>query len=235
MFKIISKNQKNALILSAILIAFAVIAGIITRLSYSTLSLNNEAYNSAKLDFTAEHAEEYDEAIMNYNLDLALREYDQNCDHIFKVRVLSVEHCYGCTKYNAEVLKTVKGDIDETGKNITLYHAAWFSADSDNSLVYSEFDYSFPLKPGKDYLVFTNKKDYIDEYQSTLECNEYVIDPFTYHPAIYALDEPQSDFVDLNKDKTLADVKNQHYICFSQEALEHMNRFAGEVIEYYDQ
>lgn len=234
MFKGISKNQKNALTVCGILIAFAVLIGIITRLSYSTLSLNDEAYNSAKLNFTPEHAEEYDETIMNYNLDLALREYDQTCDYIFKISVLSVEHCYGCTKYDAQVLKTVKGDINETGKNITIYHAVWFYEDGDNSLVFSEFDYSFPLRPGKTYLVFANKKDYMEAYQQTLDCNEYCLEPFIYHPTIYALGEPQSDFVDLNKDKTLADVEDQHFICFSQEALEHMNRFAHEVIEYYD-
>ena len=217
------------------LIALAVLVGIITRSSYSTLSLNYEAYKNAKLNFTQEHAEAYDETIMNYNFDMAQREYEQNCDYIFKIKCIGVEHCYGCTKYTAEVLKTVKGDIDETGKGIAIYHAAWFYEDSDNSLVFSEFDDSFPLKPGKNYLVFANKKNYIEEYQRTLECNEYYLEPFIYHPKIYALEEPQSDFVDLNKDKTLADVEDQYYVCFSQEALNHMNRFAGEIIEYYEQ
>lgn len=235
MFKGISKNQKNALIFCGILIALAVLVGIITRMSYLTLSLNNEAYNSAKLNFTSEHAEEYDETIMNYNFDLALREYEQNCDYIFKIKVLSVEHCYGCTKYNAQVLKTVKGDIDEAGKNIVIYHAVWFDNDKDNSLAFANYDYSFPLKSGKTYLVFTNKRDYMEEYQRTLECNEYYLEPFIYHPAIYALDEPQSDFVNLDSDKTFADVEDQYYICFSQEALDHINKFAQEVIDYYDQ
>ena len=234
MFKDISKNQKNALIISAILIVSAVIVGVSTRISYSRLSLDDEAYNSAKLNFTPGYAEEYDEKIMNYNADMALREYEQNCDYIFKIKVLSVKHCYGCTKYNMEVLKTVKGDIDETGKSIALYHAAWFEKGQNNSLVYREFDCSFPLRPNRTYLVFTNKKEYMEEYQNTLECNEYYIEPFVYHPAIYALDEVQSDFVDLNSDKTLAGVEDQQYICFSQEALEHMNRLAQEIIEYYD-
>ena len=234
MFKGISKNQKNTLIVCGLLITLAVFAGIITRSSYSTLSLNNEAYENAKLNFTPEHADTYDKAIMNYDFDMARKEYEQNCDYIFKIEVLSVEHCYGCEKYNVKVLKTVKGDTDETGKNIALYHAVWFYEDRDNSLVFSEFDHSFPVKPGKTYLVFANKKNYIEEYQRTLDCNEYYLEPFIYHPAIYASDEQQSAFVDLNRDKTLADVEDQQYICFSQEALDHMNRFAREVIEYYD-
>lgn len=235
MFKSLSKNQKNALLLCGILIAFAVLAGVVTRMSYSTVSLNNEVYSNAKLDFTPQHAEEYDEKIMNYDLDIAKREYDLNCEYIFKIKILSVEYCYGCTKYNAQVLKTVKGNIDETGKSIVIYRAEWFYDDREHSLVYSEFDYSFPLKPDKTYLVFVNKKDYIEEYQGTLDCNEYYLEPFIYHPAIYALDNIQKNFVDLDNDKTLANVEDQHYICFSQEALDHINRFAQEVIDYYDQ
>ncbi|MCH5316583.1 MAG: hypothetical protein J1E05_01285 [Eubacterium sp.] len=234
MFKNLSKNQKSTLIVFIILIVFGIALGIATRLSYSRLSLNEEAYNDAKLSFTPQYANETDENIMGYSVEGAKYELENICDYIFEIRCLDVEHCFETTKYNVEVLKTVKGDIDESGKNIVIYHGSFFCENSDNSMVFYNIDYSIPLKPGKSYLVFVNKMNYTDVYQDTLESNEYYLEVFVCHPVSYALDEIQSTYIDIERDKAFSSLEDKSYICFSQEALDHINQFTTEMIEYYD-
>ena len=232
LFKNLSKNQKSTLIVLMILIVFSISLGVATRLSYSRLSLNEEAYNDAKLSFTSQYANETDENIMGYSVEGAKHELENACDYIFEIRCLNVEHCYETTKYNVEVLKTVKGDIDESGKNIVIYHAQFFE-NVDNLMSFFDIDGSIPLKQGKKYLVFLNKMNYNNIYQRTLDHNEYYLEVFVDHPVAYALDEIQSTYIDIERDKTFSSLEDKSYICFSQEALDHINQFSTEMIEYY--
>ncbi len=236
MFKNLSKNQKSTIIVCFVLIIFSVAAGIITRCSYSKISLEITAYDNAKLDFTEDYIEIHDKAnIFSCEAKNAISNLDKYNNSIFEIKCISVEYCYYCIKYNAKVINTIKGETDETGKNIILYEfgGGFYTNPDKASLGYSPYSDTLPLKENKNYLVFANKRDYCYEYQQTLDCNEYSIGVMTNSPTVFALDEEQTTFIDINKDKIYSSLNDKYYICFSQEALDHINMFAKDIIDYY--
>lgn len=215
---------------------FSIITGIITRCSYSRISLNKKAYDTATLVFSEDYVKFHDKTnIFSCETKNAISDLDKYNNSIFEIKCISVEYCFYCIKYNAKVINTIKGETDETGNSIILYEfgGGFYTNPDKASMGYSPYSDTLPLKENKNYLVFANKRDYCYEYQRTLDCNEYSIGVMASSPNVFVLDEEQTTFIDINKDKIYSSLNDKHYICFSQEALDHINTFAKDIIDYY--
>lgn len=231
MFKL-SSIQKTTITLCSAVVLLGVIFGIIANCTFSRLSNFEESYDNAKIYYEEEAIFYIDEMCNKTSLEeaiIVLSEYD----YIFKVKCLSTKHCYQCTKYDAVVTDTIKGDIDETGNNIVLYQWVFFEKNDAESLILNSPDFSIPLKDETEYLVFCQKRNYYPEYQKTLNCNEYSIGLRSNVPSTFILNDTQKDYIDISRDKTYSDIKDKYYVCFSQESLDRINKVSSEIIAYY--
>lgn len=226
----LSKTQIAATVACVLLTAVCVVFGMIVRFSYARVSLDSSAYANAKVSFEQDHAEYFDYNMESMDFETA-RDILDDYDHVFKVKCKTIEHCYSCTKYICSVLETVKGDPDETGKDIVLYQWNWFESE-DNGLLFCPTDDMLPMKDGMEYLVFAASKDYCAEYQQTLDKNEYSIG-LNYVPTIYILNKTQTEPIDINNDTVYSSFDDKYYLCFSQEALNNVNKVAKQITDYY--
>lgn len=231
LFSKLSKNQAVAFLICILLILVTVGFGIIIRLSYPTVSLDESSYPNAKVSFTEESSQRIDFDLLSLDFEkakMALDEYNS----VFTVECLETEHCFNCTKYICKVTKTIKNDVDETDKNIVIYQWNFFDMNGEDEFSFVPIDDRMPLKPNNEYLVFTVKKDYCSEYLETLECNEYSLG-LNVLPVAFVLDNQQSRFVDINKDSVFSSLDDINYLCFSKEALININHVSEQVIDYY--
>ena len=232
LFRNFSKTQKSTFIVCFVLILLSIAAGIITRNSYARITMNDDAYHDALLSVDEEYAKGFDEEEgLAYIAEKSIQDFDEYFDYVFKAKCLDTINCSGCQKHILQVISTIRGDIDETGNNIACYKLSRFYASEDKSHMIYDPTEDVPLKAGKTYLIFANKRDYDEDYQKTLECNEYVSIGTT--PTAFVLDDEQTTYIDINKDKTFATYDDKYYTCFSQEALDHINKFAKEIINHY--
>lgn len=226
----LSKTQISAIISCVLLIVACIVYGIIVRFSYSRVSLDCSAYAKAKVCFEQEYAEYLDYNMESMDFETAKAILD-DYNYIFKVKCKEIEHCYSCTKYICSVLETVKGDPDESGKDIVLYQWNWFEWEKNGLSLYPTDD-MLPMKDGMEYLVFAASKDYCAEYQQTLDKNEYSIG-LNYVPTIYILNKTQTEPIDINNDTVYSSLDDKYYLCFSQEALNNVNKVAKQITDYY--
>lgn len=225
-----SKSQISAAIACVLMIVACVVFGIFVRCSYARVSLDSSAYANAKVSFEQEYAEYLDYNMTSMDFETARSILDEY-DYIFKVKCKTIEHCYSCTKYVCSVLETVKGDSNESGKDIVLYQWNWFESDKDG-LSFCPTDDMMPMKSGSEYLVFAAGKDYCAEYQRTLDKNEYSIG-LNYVPTIYILNKTQTEPIDINNDTVYSSLDEKYYLCFSREALNNANKLSKQITEYY--
>lgn len=226
------KIQKPTLIICSLLIIIGVAFGIFTNKNFCRLSKNESSFDNAVLSFEDGIDFYIDEMANKTNFEEALYLLDEP-DYIFKVECTSTEYCFNCTKYNAKVTDTLKGDIDETGNNIVLYQWVCFSKYDDDTLIFDSPDFSLPLKNNKEYLVFANKREYCEDYQNSLSSNEYSIPLRGPVPYSYVLNDTQNDYVDIKNDKTFSSLNDIYYLCFSKDSLDNVNNLSKSVIEYY--
>ncbi len=231
MFGKLSKNQAIAFLICILLILITAGFGIFIRLSYPTVSLDESSYPNATVSFTEEDSQRIDFDLLDLDLEKAkmiLNEYNS----VFTVKCLETEHCFNCTKYICKVTDTIKNDVDETGKNIVIYQWNFFDMTGKDEFSFVPIDDRMPLKNNNEYLVFTVKKDYCNEYLETLECNEYSLG-LNALPVAFVLDNQQNRFVDINRDTVFSSLDDINYLCFSDEALTNINIVSEQVIEYY--
>lgn len=230
MFKNKSEIQKAGIILCTIIIICGLIFAAAARISYSKMSQNPVYVNNAVIVFDEESAEyiDYENTALTYDI---LNQELESYSCIFKVKIKSIEYCYNCTKYTILILNSIKGNEKE-GNNAVLYQ--WAGIDKyENELIFRSMDNSMPLKINKEYLIFAEKRDYYEKYQDTLECNEYSLGLKSSAPTAFILNETQTDYININSDLTYADLEDKYYTCFSQEALDNINKVSKEIINEY--
>lgn len=230
LFKL-SVIQKITTAFCVLLVIAGVLFAVVTRLSYSKISLDTSCYDNAKL-YLNEETQYYIDEMNKISVDEAVYTLDEY-DYIFKIQCNEMEHCYSCTKFNVKVMDTIKGSIDETGNDIVLYQWAFFEETDDGIFAFNSPDNSMLLKTGKEYLIFCKKKDYYLQYQKKLECNEYSLGLMGTSPCAFVLDDSQSDYIDISKDKKYGDIEDLYYTCFSKESLENINSLAESIIKHY--
>lgn len=206
--------------------------GILTKSSFLHLSEQPAAYDNAVLDFSEDAMMEIDAIADFASLEQAKDSLDKY-PYAFIVRCTDTQHCYQCTKFTAEVLKTIKGDVDETGRTITLYQWVFFEKRDKNRLVFSTPEFSLPLAEGKEYLVFAIGREYYEGYRKTLAYNEYSMGCSSYAPCAYIINDTQKDYIRLNENSTYSEISDKYYLCFSENALKKVNKLSKEVINYY--
>lgn len=231
MFKKSTKLQKAAFVICLLLIAAAVIFGVFTRMSFTDLTSDENAVDNAVVLMDKETAELYDERLLQCNSDYAKQELS-SAEYVFKIKCISSEIKYNCTKHTAEVIKTIKGEKDEAGNKIVIYNWLSFSKGDGERLICDHVGNQMPLIPNHEYLVFVSERDYYEGYKKALGHNEYSISlglvPFTY-----VIDDVQERYMKAEDDLIYSDIKDLYYICFSQKALDHINEISRNIVEEY--
>lgn len=226
----ISFQKTIGVILSAVIL-IALIFGIITRNSYSTLSHNENELSKAQIQLSEDWSGEYNYIYSNVDYDMALAELEQS-EYIFYAKCIDSEVCYNCIKYTMEVIKTIKGDIEESSNEIILYQLISFDF-SKQGITFVSPDNSLPLKNEKEYLIFTNKRNYYETYQNTLDKNEYSLCLSGAFPTALIVNESQNKCINLNEIKEYSDIKDCYYMCFDETSLKNINEISQQIINHY--
>lgn len=233
MFKNKSEMQKAGIAVCIVLIIFSGIFGVIMRFGYSRMSQDKKNIENALFSLTSEEAQYIDYASKEMSFDALKYELDYY-SNAFIGKCAAAEICYNCIKYTFNVSKTIKGDENETGKNIIVYQ--WIGLDvlSRDRLIITNYDFSMPMKLNDEYLIFAIKRDYYEGYQKTLKYNEYSLGlRSSSGPSAFVINKTQKRFVDINSDLSYKNFSDIYYLCFSQEALDRINQVAKQIIEEY--
>ncbi len=220
--------QKTIAVIMSIITLIALIFGIITRNSYLSLSQNKNELSSAEIQLSEDWVNEYNYIYSNIDYDTALAELEQ-CEYIFCVKCIDSEVCYNCIKYTMEVIKTIKGDIEESSNEIILYQLVCFDF-SKQGISFISPDNSLPLKIDKEYLIFTNKRNYYEDYQKTLDKNEYSLCLSGNFPTALIINERQDKYINVKEIKNYSDIEDCYYMCFDKEALKNINEVSRQII-----
>lgn len=230
MFREKSEIQKLGIIVCSIFIIGALIFGIVARATYSRMSQNESNINHAAVTFDRDTAEYTDYEIQHLSFDLLKQDLD-SYDYIFAGKILNTEYCFNCIKYTVKITQSIKGD-EKTGNTVILYK--WGGIDKfGDQLIYDSFDGTMPLWSNKEYLLFSQKREYDPLYQETLDYNEYSLGLKNYLAVAFVINETQKDYIDFSTTMEYEDLKEIYYTCFSQEALNNVNKVAKQITDYY--
>lgn len=223
--------QRIILLIVCIFIVGAILLGIITRISYSTESKDINSILKAEVTFEEDLISQVDELRSTTTYEQALADLDQN-EYVFYAKCLDQEVCYGCIKFSLEVIETLKGDIQETGKKIILYQLIKFDF-VNNNIYFLSPDYTMPLQEGKTYLLFANKRNYDTAYQKTLQENEYSLAITGAFPTALVVNDTQNEYINPDTVKRYGDIKDLYYICFNETAMKNINELCNKIIKHY--
>ncbi len=223
--------QKVVAVIMSIIIFISLILGIMTRTSYLSLSRNDAEISKASLQISEELCNEHDYIYSTVNYDAAVAELDQS-NYIFYAKCVDRDVCFGCIKYKMSVIKTIKGEVDETSKEVILYQLVSFDF-SKQGVTFISPDNSLPLKTGNEYLIFANKRDYYKDYQQTLDTNEYSLSLSSSFPTAVVVDENQDRYIDISQVENYADIEDCYYMCFDEKSLNNINKISQQIIIHY--
>lgn len=155
--------QKACLSVVAVCTLIAAVFGIAVRKSYKPVTASPEERSAYTLNLMA--VPETD------TIDDTLHTYLSETNLIAKVRFTGERtECYNSMRSTVDVLEVYVGDKAYTGKTIRMYEQFRF-VDVVKSV---QSAYCFlPMQQGREYYVFLQHKDYIDEYQKQLPYEEF--------------------------------------------------------------
>lgn len=215
----------------SVIILLTVIFAIVTKNSFGYSSQSETEIANAKVSISQDLLNQNREIYTSVDYDTAIGELKMT-DYIFLVECIDMEICYNCIKYNMNVIKTIKGDTDETSKDIVLYQLSVFDFSND-TVTFTSADNTIPLKSGDKYLIFASKRDYYKDYQNSLDKNEYSLSLTGMFPTAIVVDKTQDEFINYTETMTYSQLENYYYICFDKESLDNINRTANQIIEHY--
>lgn len=222
--------QKVIAVIISVIILIAFIFGIVTRESYLFSSRDKSKISTAELQLSEDFSSEYNNIYSSVDFDTALSELEQS-KHIFYAKCIKSEICYDCIKHTMRVIKTIKGDTEETSKEIVLYQLLCFDF-HNQKIIFVSPDNTLPLKEGKEYLIFANKRDYYDEYQKRLNKNEYSLCLSGCFPTSLIVNETQNEYVNVSQAKNYSDVENLYYMCYNKTSLNNVNNISQKIINH---
>ncbi|MGN1421612.1 MAG: hypothetical protein ACI4XC_08870 [Eubacterium sp.] len=228
----LSHIQIIGIALCCLAIAVGVTLGVFTRGSFLKLTQDKDSVSNAVIFIDEELADASDYQYAEMDFDSAKYELDRY-SYAFRVKCIDAQPCYHCMKFTVNVIDTVKGDIDEKGNSIVLYQWLGFDKYTETELAFNSPDFSMPLKIGKEYLIFAEKRDYYKDYQRTLQSNEYSLGLMGICPTAFVINDTQENYADISTDKVYSDIEDLYYLCFSQEALDNINKTSKQIISYY--
>lgn len=230
LFKEKSEIQKIGFIFCIVMIVGSLILGTVAKNSYSTMSQNPKYIYNATVQFDNEVAEYIDYENLELTYDVLKQDLD-SYGTAFIAKIKNIEHCYNCTKYTVEIIKSIKG-VEKKGNTAILYQ--WGGIDKlEDKLIYNSVDNSLPLQNDNEYLVFSEMRCYDEDYQKTLECNEYSMGLRNVGPTAFILNKTQQEYINISDDIYYKDLKDKYYTCFSQKALDNVNKVSAEIISHY--
>lgn len=203
----------------------------ITRASYTYSSRDASSELNASLPYDEAWAHQFNLVHADLSYEAAREELEKS-SCVFYAECSKRESAYGCTKYKMNVIKTIRGDCDETSNDIVLYQFAGFDY-SDGNVSFLSQDNSMLLKEGKKYLLFAEKRNYHNEYQKTLNENEYSLNIAGALPSALVVGEEQSEYIDISKAKKYGDIEHLYYACFDEPSLRNINEITQMLIKDY--
>ena len=137
-------------------------------------------------------------------------------------------------KKNSHMLLKIKISATMHSSYLTAMTDVQVDTDKlEDKLIYSSYDNSLPLQKDNEYLIFSEKRCYDEDYQKTLECNEYSMGLRNVGPTAFILNKTQQDFINISDGIHYGDLKDKYYTCFSQKALDNVNKVSAEIICQY--
>lgn len=226
------KNQrisvtKASVSVMLLLLAAAVLFGILTRSSYQVY---NKSYNpdDAQVFFSQQIMNEAFE-----NLDSAeLLNETKMISSAFVVTVEKNETINRATKSTVLVNRVIKGDQNLLGSKIAIHQINHVKHDQRIGRVI--FDnvgfFSNVMQEGRQYLVFADKVDFYEEFQNKLECYEFITRPdiaLYYFPT-----DSKVEYMEYIPEK-YGDMKSLDYLCFNQKNAQKIQMLVDDILEYY--
>lgn len=203
----------------AVLVAGALVTGIVTRQSYAEPN----------------HGIPYDDyAVYPQNpylpeKDLIFTEI-QNADFIAKVTFTGERtHAYYSEKSVVKVEEVYLGDVSFENTNIAVYEYGFFG--DVYPPVFNMQSNSPLMREGKSYYVFLKAKEYSRAYQETLPYHEF--SPYPWEFAVLSTEDIPRKPLDPEKQLYYRDIADCEFVVFSDEEYERCMEIKRELIEMY--
>lgn len=224
-------NKKRILIIFfTVIIITTVLFGIITRISFGQSCYDETKYASATLSRNGDYG-----AIMNVD---EVVDCLKEAPYILVVNHISSEEKFECTKSTVIVKQVINGkDINEDDE-IILYEYNNFSTYQmqGETLHYINRNPVNLMNNTDDYLVFLTELNLNDAYKKYNPIREFAQFGGLEKISIFNISKSNQDFYN-NENTALAlsysDIKEQEFICFSQNSLNTLNLIKNTMISKY--
>lgn len=224
-------NQKRILIVFfAVILIATVLFGIITRISLGQSCYDETKYTSATLSKNGDYG-----AIMNAG---EVIDYLEEAPYILVVNHINSEEKFECTKSTVRVNQILRGDNINKGDEIILYEYNNFSTYQmqGETLHYINRNPVNLMNDNDDYLVFLSELNLNDAYKKYNPMREFSQFGELEMISVFNISKTNQDFYnDENNAFSLSysDVREQEFVCFSQESLDTLNSIKNTVISKY--
>ena len=212
-----------------ILLACAVIFGIVLRATRSHDLEDPEKVAAAICDLPVDYQEERNAAVEMLDISVAVEQLQDRIP--LQVEITGMQPTYNNLRYTAKVLKTT--DREQAGNTVVLYLFMSMEKMSDGML-HCDTGTGLPLAVGHKYLLFVRPMEYMDLYQRTLPCREYQAETRSNDPTLYSfcLDRSQAHPLPATA-LTFRQVTDYDYPVYSQAALDHAKKFTADILKHY--
>lgn len=224
-------NKKNFLIIFYVIILIAtILLGVITRISFGQSCYDETKYPSATLSRNGDYG-----AIMNVD---EVVECLEGAPYILVVNHINSEEKFECTKSTVIVKQVINGDDINIGDEIILYEYNNFSTYQmqGETLHYINRNPVNLMNNTDDYLVFLTELNLNDAYKKYNPIREFSQFGELEMISIFNISKPNQIFYN-NENTALSlsysDVKEQEFVCFSQDSLNTLNSIKNEMISKY--
>lgn len=216
-----TKLHKALITIVSVLLVFAVVFGVVTRKSYKHVNPDDVMVNI--LNNSAA------ECVKDVEFNSLIKQLEsRSC--AFVVTVEKNEFVHQAEKTTVTVDKVIKGDTKIVNQKIVIFEPNHISYHYSYSYYFIN-NVNNIMQPGKQYLVFPDKIKYSEEFEKTLEYQEYIIEwnlPLYSFPVNNKVERvPFTDIVPYR------DIKNYDYFCYTEEEVNHLEDIRVKVLEKY--
>lgn len=229
MKNMIKKNKILHISLTVFLV-FTVVFGIVTRISFGQSCYDESQYDSATISRNVDYG-----AVMNID---EVVDCLNSAPYILVVNHLNGEESFECTKSTVKVKQVIKGDNIDVDEKIILYEFNNFSTYKmeGETLYYINRNPANLMNDSDDYLVFLTELDLNDAYKKYNPLREFSQFGDREMISVFNISQPKQTIYN-DEDAALSlsysDVKEQEFVCFSQNSLDTLNTIKESVVSKY--
>lgn len=208
----------------ASLLAICIVAGLITRLSYTN---------------TVEQAGKSEQTFLAFpkngpsddQID-AIRQSALQAELIARVKCVRSEAEYQATKATLQVLEVYQGPV-EAGTMIDFYESNYIDFYANGAPAYFDHSYFNLMREDAEYIIFANQKMFHPVYQESMERRVYLPACIEFSWCSAQMTQPS-----ILKEKDVLSqkifyqtIKNDEFICFSEEQRDKINQLKKSILE----